>query len=190
LGLGRTEGPERLADSIAKPALNIRGLRSGDVGEGAANAIPTEARASIDFRLVPDQTPERVREKTEAFLRAQGWFVVADEPDMAMRLAHPKVIRVQWSLDYPAYKADMNAPAVKAVVASIARSTGAPVLQMPMLGGSVPMYTFAAALHMPIVGVPLANADNNQHGANENLRLQNLWGGIEIYAGLLTDLSW
>jgi acetylornithine deacetylase/succinyl-diaminopimelate desuccinylase-like protein len=190
LGLGRTEGPERLADSIAKPALNIRGLRSGDVGEGAANAIPTEARASIDFRLVPDQTPERVREKTEAFLRAQGWFVVADEPDMAMRLAHPKVIRVQWSLDYPAYKADMNAPAVKAVVASIARSTGAPVLQMPMLGGSVPMYTFAAALHMPIVGVPLANADNNQHGANENLRLQNLWDGIEIYAGLLTDLSW
>jgi acetylornithine deacetylase/succinyl-diaminopimelate desuccinylase-like protein len=190
LGLGRTEGPDRLADSIAKPALNIRGLRSGDVGEGAANAIPTDARASIDFRLVPDQTPQRVRERTEAFLRAQGWYVVTDEPDLATRAAHPKVIRAQWSLDYPAYQADMNAPPVKAVVASIARSTGAPVLQMPMLGGSVPMYTFAAALHMPIVGVPLVNADNNQHGANENLRLQNLWEGIEIYAGLLTDLSW
>jgi acetylornithine deacetylase/succinyl-diaminopimelate desuccinylase-like protein len=190
LGLGRTEGPERLADSIARPALNIRGLRSGDVGEGAANAIPTDARASIDFRLVPDQTPERVRERTEAFLRAQGWYIVTDEPDLATRAAHPKVIRAEWSLDYPAYQADMNALPVKAVVASIARSTGAPVLQMPMLGGSVPMYTFAAALHMPIVGVPLVNADNNQHGANENLRLQNLWEGIEIYAGLLTDLSW
>jgi acetylornithine deacetylase/succinyl-diaminopimelate desuccinylase-like protein len=189
LGLGRTEGSERLADSIARPALNIRGLRSGDVGEGAANAIPTEARASIDFRLVPEQTPERVREQTEGFLRAQGWYVVTDEPDMATRTAHPKVIRAQWSLDYPAYRADMNAPAVQAVVASIARSTGAPVLQLPMLGGSVPMYTFAAALHMPIVGVPLVNADNNQHGANENLRLQNLWEGIEIYAGLMTDLG-
>jgi acetylornithine deacetylase/succinyl-diaminopimelate desuccinylase-like protein len=190
LGLGRTEGAERLADSIARPALNIRGLRSGDVGEGAANAIPTEARASIDFRLVPDQTPERVRERTEAFLRQQGWYVVTEEPDMATRAAHPKVIRAEWSLDYPAYRADMNAPAVKAVVASIGRATGGPVLQMPMLGGSVPMATFAAALHLPIVGVPLANADNNQHGANENLRLQNLWDGIEIYAGLLTDLSW
>jgi acetylornithine deacetylase/succinyl-diaminopimelate desuccinylase-like protein len=52
------------------------------------------------------------------------------------------------------------------------------------------MYTFAAALKMPIVGVPLANADNNQHGANENLRLQNLWDGIAIYAGLLTDIKW
>ena len=43
---------------------------------------------------------------------------------------------------------------------------------------------------MPIIGVPLANYDNNQHAANENLRLQNLWEGIEIYAGLLTDVSW
>ena len=190
LALGRTEGPERLADSISRPALNIRGLRAGDVGEGAANAIPTDARASIDFRLVPDQTPQEVREKTEAYLKAQGWFVVSDEPDLATRAAHPKVIRAEWSLDYPAYRADMNAPAVRAVVASIQRSTGGPVLQMPILGGSVPMYTFAEALKMPIVGVPLANADNNQHGANENLRIQNLWDGIEIYAGLLTDVSW
>ena len=59
-----------------------------------------------------------------------------------------------------------------------------------MLGGSVPMVTFADALGMPIIGVPLANYDNNQHAANENLRLQNLWEGIEIYAGLLTDVSW
>ena len=190
LALGRTEGSERLADSISRPALNIRGLRAGDVGEGAANAIPVDARASIDFRLVPDQTPQEVREKTEAFWRAQGWLVVNDEPDAATRLAHPKVLRAEWSLDYPAYRADMNAPAVKAVVAAIQRATGAPVLQMPMLGGSVPMYTFAEALKMPIIGVPLANADNNQHGANENLRIQNLWDGIEIYAGLLTDVSW
>jgi acetylornithine deacetylase/succinyl-diaminopimelate desuccinylase-like protein len=190
LGLGRTEGSERLGDSISRPALNVRGLKAADVGEGAANAIPTEARASIDFRLVPDQTPQKVRERTEAFLRAQGWYVVTQEPDLATRLAHPKVIRVEWSLDYPAYRADMSALPVKAVVASIERTMGGPLLQMPILGGSVPMYTFAAALNMPIVGVPLANADNNQHGANENLRLQNLWDGIEIYAGLLTDVQW
>jgi acetylornithine deacetylase/succinyl-diaminopimelate desuccinylase-like protein len=190
LGLGRTEGSERLGDSISRPALNIRGLKAADVGEGAANAIPTEARASIDFRLVPDQAPQKVRERTEAFLRARGWYVVSQEPDLATRLAHPKVIRADWSLDYPAYRADMSVPPVKAVVASIERTMGGPLLQMPILGGSVPMYTFAAALNMPIVGVPLANADNNQHGANENLRLQNLWDGIEIYAGLLTDVKW
>jgi acetylornithine deacetylase/succinyl-diaminopimelate desuccinylase-like protein len=52
------------------------------------------------------------------------------------------------------------------------------------------MSTFADALNVPIIGVPLANYDNNQHAANENLRLQNLWDGIDIYVGLLTDVSW
>jgi acetylornithine deacetylase/succinyl-diaminopimelate desuccinylase-like protein len=64
------------------------------------------------------------------------------------------------------------------------------VLRLPMLGASVPMSTFADALKVPIIGVPLANYDNNQHAANENLRLQNLWDGIDIYGGLLTDVSW
>jgi acetylornithine deacetylase/succinyl-diaminopimelate desuccinylase-like protein len=190
LALGRTEGTERLANSIARPALNVRGIRVGDVGAAAANAIATEARASLDFRLVPDQTPQRERERTEAFLRAQGWQVVDSEPDAALRRAHPKVVRLEWDLDYPGYRADMNAPAARAVVAAIERATGGPVLRLPMLGGSVPMRTFADALRLPIIGVPLANYDNNQHAANENLRLQNLWDGIDIYAGLLTDVRW
>ena len=68
LGLGRTEGhmegkTGRLQDRIMDPALNVRGLRSAEVGDAAANAIPTEAQVSIDFRLVPDQTPEKVKER-------------------------------------------------------------------------------------------------------------------------------
>ncbi len=30
------------------------------------------------------------------------------------------------------------------------------------------------------------SSEPNQHAANENLRLQNLWDGIEIFAGILT----
>ena len=33
------------------------------------------------------------------------------------------------------------------------------------------------------MGVPIVNHDNNQHGAN--LRLQNLWDGIEVFAALM-----
>jgi acetylornithine deacetylase/succinyl-diaminopimelate desuccinylase-like protein len=36
-----------------------------------------------------------------------------------------------------------------------------------------------------VVGVPIANHDNNQHAANENIRVQNLWDGIEAYAAIL-----
>jgi acetylornithine deacetylase/succinyl-diaminopimelate desuccinylase-like protein len=36
------------------------------------------------------------------------------------------------------------------------------------------------------IGIPIGNHDNNQHSYNENLRLQNLWDGIELMAALLT----
>jgi hypothetical protein len=35
------------------------------------------------------------------------------------------------------------------------------------------------------ITVPIANHDNNQHAANENLSLQNLWDGIETMAALM-----
>ena len=188
LELGRTESSERLANAISDPALNVRGIRMGDVGRAATNVISTEARASIDFRLVPDETPAHVRDRTENFLRALGWDVVHDEPTAAERSSHPKVVKAEWSLGYPAYLTSIDGKAASEVIASIQRALGGPVIRFPMLGGSVPMSTFSDAVKMPIIGVPLANYDNNQHAANENLRLQNLWDGIAIYAGLLTDL--
>jgi acetylornithine deacetylase/succinyl-diaminopimelate desuccinylase-like protein len=192
LGLGRTEGggDARLQDRIMEPALNLRGLRSAGVGAAAANAVPTEAQASVDFRLVPDQTPEKVRERTETWLRARGWHLASEAPDREARLAHPKIVRLDWSLNYPAARTAMDLPASRAVVAAVEKVTGKPVLQVPMLGGSVPMYLFTDTLKVPIVGVPMVNHDNNQHGINENLRLQNLWDGIEVYAGLMAGLAW
>jgi acetylornithine deacetylase/succinyl-diaminopimelate desuccinylase-like protein len=34
------------------------------------------------------------------------------------------------------------------------------------------------------ITVPIANHDNNQHSSNENIRVQNLWDGIETMAAL------
>ncbi|HKI03036.1 MAG TPA: M20/M25/M40 family metallo-hydrolase [Thermoanaerobaculia bacterium] len=132
LGLGRTEGGGgRLQDRLMAPALNVRGLRSAEVGEGAANAIPTEAQVSIDFRLVPDQTPEKVKERVEGFLRAKGWHLVTAAPDRETRRAHPKLARVSWSLDYPAARTDMSLPASRAVAAAVERAVGGPVVIVP-----------------------------------------------------------
>src|SRR6185295_17363120 len=188
-GLGRTEGGARLQDRLMAPALNLRGLRAAEVGEAAANAIPTEAQASIDFRLVPDQTPQRVRERVEAFLRSHGWFLADKAPDRETRRAHPRIARLSWSLDYPAARTDMSLPASRAVASVVESTVGGPVVQVPMLGGSVPMYLFTESVKSPVIGVPIVNHDNNQHGINENLRLQNLWDGIEVYAALMAELG-
>ena len=190
LAIGRTEGNgARLQDRLMDPALNVRGLRSAEVGDAAANAVPTEAEASIDFRLVPDQTPRKVQERVNAFLRDKGWFLVEDTPDRETRRAHPRVARVVWSLDYPGARTDMSQPASRAVVALVQRAAGGPIVEVPMLGGSVPMYLFTESLKVPVIGVPIVNHDNNQHGINENLRLKNLWDGIEVFAELMAGLG-
>jgi len=191
LALGRTEGTQRLADSLMRPALNVRGIAAGGVGEAATNAIPTEARLSFDFRLVPDQTPADVRKRVEDFLRSRGWTLTHDAPDLAARKAAPRLARLEWDEGgYPAQRTDLELPAARAVIASAERILGARPVILPMLGGSLPMSHFAQVFAVPVVGVPIANHDNNQHAADENLRLQNLWDGIELYAALLADLTW
>ena len=63
---------------------------------------------------------------------------------------------------------------------------GVPPVRLPTLGGSLPFGTFSDQYEMPTVGVSIVNFDNNQHGPDENLRLQNLWEGIEMLASLMT----
>ena len=188
--IGRSEGTETLAASIMRPSINIRGIHSGQVGEAAANAIPVDAKISIDFRLVPDQTPAGVRDKVERFLKTQGWTIVNGEPDADARRAHARVVRVEWEPGYAALRSDMTSPPAKAVIAAASAAAGAPVVVMPMSGGSVPLYSFAENFHVPIVCLPIVNHDNNQHAANENLRLKNLWDGIDVYAAMLAELHW
>jgi acetylornithine deacetylase/succinyl-diaminopimelate desuccinylase-like protein len=182
LALGRTEGPS-LNEQILAPALNLRGISGGNVGEKASNSIPTEARASIDFRLVPAQTPEHVRKLVEQHIERQGFFIVRDAPDAATRSAHPNVVRMQWGSGYPAARTAMDSSIAKKVIAL----SGPATVVLPSLGGSIPMELFTRG-GTPVIGVPIVNHDNNQHAANENVRLENLWDGIELFARLFAGL--
>lgn len=190
LGLAATEGEgERLVDRIQAPALNLRGIQSGGVGAQASNTIQPEAAASIDFRLVPDQTLEQVREVVEKHLVAHGYFIVHETPDAPTRLAHAHIVKLAWSDGYPAARSPLDTPFATALVASVAAATGQTVVRMPMLGGSIPMYVFQGSRKTPVAGLPIANHDDNQHAADENLRLQNLWDGIVSYAVVFGELD-
>ena len=190
LAIAQPEGDgAKLAAQILKPAINVRGIQAGHVGGQAANVISTEARASLDIRLVPDQTPERVEQEIEQHIARHGFFIVRQTPDLATRRAHAKVIKLEWGPGYPAYRAPVDNPMSKAVVRTIEEAAGGPIVQVVSLGGSVPMFLFEGKQHTPVIGVPIANADNNQHAANENLRLQNLWDGIEIFGTLFARLG-
>ena len=183
LALGRTEGAAALNEQILRPALNLRGIAAGNVGEKASNSIPTEARASIDFRLVPNETPEHVRQLVEQHVTRQGFFIVRETPDAATRMAHPNIVKMTWGAGYPAARTAMDLPIAKKVIAI----SGPDTVILPSLGGSIPMYLFQRG-GAPVLLVPIVNHDNNQHAANENVRLQNLWDGIELFARLFSGL--
>ena len=190
LGLAKTEGNNALlAERIMRPALNLRGIRVGGVQELGSNTISTEAFASFDFRLVPNQTPARVRELVEKHLRTKGWHIVSDTPSTAERLKYPRLVRLQWESGYPAQRAYMDDPFSRALVKAIGDGADTAPLLVPTLGGSGPSYLFTEVLGVPVVTLPIANYDNNQHAANENLRVQNLWNAIEMYAGLIARLG-
>jgi acetylornithine deacetylase/succinyl-diaminopimelate desuccinylase-like protein len=185
LAIGRTEGGGiTVTEAVTRPALNIRGILGGYVGEKATTSIPTSATASIDFRLVPDQTPERVRRRVETFLESRGYEVVTEAPDRLARREHSRLIHLTWRTGYPSARTPMELPLVRRAVAAIEEASGS-VVELPTLGGSLPLYLFRDILGADFLGVPIVNHDNAQHAANENLRMKNLFDGIEIYANLL-----
>jgi acetylornithine deacetylase/succinyl-diaminopimelate desuccinylase-like protein len=187
LGLAAAEGAGRsLGELINEPSLNIDGLRSEDVGPRARTVIPSEATATVDMRLVKGIDPRRQVERLIAHIKKQGYFVVSGEPDKETRLKHPLVARVTSEDGYRAVRTPMNHPISKKIISAVEQALGQKPVLTPTLGGSVPLYIFEAATKAPQIGVPIVNHDNNQHSSNENLRIQNLWDGIDIFAALMT----
>ena len=187
--IASTEGGGKpLNELLMLPALNIRGIESGHVGAKASNEIQTEARASIDFRLVPPETLESVKALVERHLEARGYKIVREKPDASLRLTNDKIVQVVWGAGYPPARTALDLP-FSMELAAIMTTSGHEPIRLPTMGGSIPMYLFQQPNDTPVIGLPMANHDDNQHAADENLRLQNLWDGIEIFAALFTHLA-
>jgi acetylornithine deacetylase/succinyl-diaminopimelate desuccinylase-like protein len=189
-GLAQPDGGgRRLVELIAEPSLNIDGITSGWSGEQAKTIIPDQAVASLDMRLVKNIQPEKQVERLITHVRKQGYTVLDREPTLDERLRFPRIARVDHDRGYPAAGTAMNLPVSRALVQVVDAAAGEAAVRMPPMGGSVPMYIFED-LHLPVIGVPIVNFDDNQHSPNENLRLGHFWRGMEIYGAILADLRW
>jgi len=189
LGIAKPEGGgKKLVELIMQPSLNIRGLRSAYVGEQAQNVVPEKAEASLDARLVRGEDPQKKFEQIAAFIRKRGYYVIDREPTLEERRTHALIAKVIDEGGYRASRTPMDLPVSKKVVEVVEGAAG-PAVKMPTLGGTAPMYIFEE-LGLPVIGVPIVNADNHQHSSDENLRLGHLWRGMEIYGAILADLTW
>ena len=187
LGFVRAEGGGKsLVELINLPSLNVSGLSSANVGKMVANVIPVSATAALDLRLVLGNDSERQVQKVIDHIKAQGYYVTQNESITdEERIKYPLIARIQAKKGYNAQRTKMDLPIAQNVIKAVQSSTKEEVVLMPSSGGSLPLFIFEKYLATPTVTVPVANHDNNQHAENENIRIQNIWNGIETYVALM-----
>jgi acetylornithine deacetylase/succinyl-diaminopimelate desuccinylase-like protein len=195
--LGHTENaPAHLLTLINEPSLNINGISSGQTGAHAANVIPPTATADIDLRLVVGIDWHDQQQRVIHYIRSRGYFVTDTEPTKEILTSHPRVaLVVRDPASYNAVRTPMDLPIAQEVIAAVESASKdsargmenarRKVVLLPTMGGSVPLGAMERAAHTRTITVPIANYDDNQHAANENLRLQNLWDGAATMAALL-----
>jgi len=187
LGIMTTEMKgKNLSEAINLPSLNINGMQSGNVGAQASNQIPTYATAVLDLRLVLGNDWQRQQQKVIDHIRRQGFTVLDHDPTDTERRQYPRIIKVlSASGSYNAQRTAMDLPIVTRIKSALQTTTSDPLVLQPTMGGSLPLYLFEEYLHAHTITVPIANHDNNQHAENENIRLANLWSGIESMASIM-----
>ena len=180
LGLERWDGPTHLSfydKTLFRPTFNINGLRSGTTGATRSTVIPHQATVSIDVRLVADMNMDTVCRRIVEHVQERC-------PGAQVEMLH----------GYEAYKVAVTHPQVQKVVAAVrdlctSMGEAEPPVILPTMGGSLPLSELAQALSMPLISVPLANHDDNQHAPDENLRLGHYLQGISTMLSVVHGLS-
>jgi len=158
--------------AVFEPTCTICGLDSGYQGPGSKTVLPAEARAKVDFRLVPDQDPDDIFRKLRRYLDEQGF---EDVETTLLGGEHPA-------------RVDPDHPFVRLVAETAQEVYGQPPAIAPIIGGSGPMYPFVAYLGLPIANVGISYPDSRAHAPNENIRLSDFVRGAQHLARILTRL--
>ncbi len=159
----------------ARPTFEINGLTSGYQGEGSKTIVPAWARAKITMRLVPNQSPEKVRKAAAAFLKQHC----------------PPTMRIEVSGGHgaEAYMVSPQSPDAQAALRALRQAFGhEPVLLRE--GGSIPIVNqFKKILGADTLLLGLALPDDNAHSPNEKLDLGVFANGQRMSALLWQELS-
>ena len=173
LGGSQTTGLEYQRRSVFEPTLTVCGLDSGWQGPGSKTVLPSEARAKMDFRLVPDQDPDEVHRALRAYLDTLGFS------DIAVRyLGGQRPARV-----------DPDHPLVRLAAETAQDIYGKPASVIPIVGGSGPMWWFSGFLGMPVTSPGIEYPGNRAHAPNENIRLTDFTRGTRHLAHLLARID-
>jgi acetylornithine deacetylase/succinyl-diaminopimelate desuccinylase-like protein len=169
----------RLGDRALKerylfsPTCNICGFAAGYTGEGSKTVLPCRAMVKLDFRLVPDQDPDKVLNQLRDHLDRQGF------DDIAIEVLGSE----------PPARTNPADPLVKATVAAARGVYQESPVVLPTMIGSGPMYEVCQKWGIPAVGAGVGYYDSRHHAPNENIRLVDFIEGIKHVAILMDEFA-
>jgi len=177
-------------EALQYPSLNVRGMASASIGAKAANIVPSDATAELDFRTTPETDGHTLIELVRNYIEKQGYHLVDGAPSDTDRATYDKLASFTPGAVQKAERTSMDSPVGTWAYAATHSEQGpkpdADPVRIRMLGGTLPTDVLVEALHAPFVIVPTVNADNNQHAHDENVRVGNLVSGTETVYSLLT----
>jgi len=166
-------GVELKVAQVFQPTCTICGLTSGYQGPGSKTVLPAKASAKIDFRLVPNQRPEKVLKQLREHLDAHGF----------------EDIQIEYmGGDTPARTAPDDS-FVKLAVETAEEVYQKPVQIEPMSGGSGPSSIFIEHLNLPVISAGVAHPGAQMHAPNENMRLDLYLLGAKHIARLINQFA-
>jgi acetylornithine deacetylase/succinyl-diaminopimelate desuccinylase-like protein len=173
-------------ESLQYPSLNIRGLSSGWVGEKARTIVPASATAEIDIRLVPETDGDRLKGLVKTHIKKQGYTVMDRIPEKEDRLKYDRIVTITEGSVTNAFRTALDDPYSIFLVNTLEKKFSDKVVQIRIMGGTVPIAPFINELKIPAFLVPMVNPDNNQHSPNENLKIGQIAYGIEVFYEILS----
>ncbi len=168
------EGFTTLERTWARPTCDLNGIWGGYQGAGAKTVLPSFARAKLSMRLVPDQDPEKIFERTRDYLLS----VAPAGVEVTVEYVHgaaPVLI-------------DLSGEVFEAATEAMEATWNAAPVRIRE-GGSIPIVTtFAQVLEVPVLLLGFGLPDDRLHSPNEKFNIQNFYQGIRSTARFL-DLA-
>jgi acetylornithine deacetylase/succinyl-diaminopimelate desuccinylase-like protein len=155
------------------PTTNITGVTGGYTGPGSKTIIPREAKLRVDFRLVPNQRPDRILELLRGHLDRNGF----DDISIRTLNTHTPV------------KTPLSDSFAQLVATTGAQVFGRAITVEPTSSGTGPRHVVAAVSSVPIVAIGASYAGSMIHGPNENIRLDDLRGHAKHVAAIMDAMA-
>ncbi len=168
-------GSSLVKEHIFGPTCTICGIQTGHTDAGPKTVLPSYAMARLDFRLVPDLTPEGVVRLLREHLDVRGF----------------KDVEVLELGSAPVIKSSPQSAVARAAIEAAPEVYGGPAVVYPLNPASGPVGAICGTTlpPMPVVSFGTSYTGSNPHGPDENIRLEDFLQSVKFFGRVIHHLG-